>query len=456
MKDRREPKIAVGLIDGAKSIRLSLHGGYERADATGACTPMDDGEHELTAASGELHLVPRSPAESFFRIETTIGIDFHWQQRELQSFHGGLRVEVDGERGLVAINDVPLETYLTSVICSEMNAASPPDLLRAHAIISRSWLLAQIGPPPDGFGSLSAREGRASHDEGPVKPVRSTPEAAAGPGEQIKWYDREAHRRFDVCADDHCQRYQGITRIATSIVADALRSTRGMVLLHRGRVADARYAKCCGGVTEAYRAAWHDEDVPYLVPIFDGPDPRLPARSLTEEEAARAFIETPPAGAFCRCDDTKILDAILPRYDRNTLDFFRWTVRLGAEEATELVDKKIGVNVGRIIMLEGVERGPSGRLIKLRIRGERGSIVIGKELEIRRALSKTHLYSSAFVVDVEGPPERPEAFVLRGAGWGHGVGLCQIGAAVMGTRGYSHQQILAHYYPNTTLGSIYD
>jgi peptidoglycan hydrolase-like amidase len=428
MSGRKEPQIAVGLVDGAKSIKLSLHGGYRKADG-GA---IEDGDYTLSAdAATPFHVVPRSSKDSFFRIETTIGIDFHWQQRELQSFRGSLRVERDGDRGLVAINDVPLETYLSSVICSEMNADSPLDLLRAHAIISRSWLLAQIGP----------------------QPKRSGP--SSGPGEHIRWYDREAHRRFDVCADDHCQRYQGITRIASPVVADAVRATWGLVLLHDGQVADARFSKCCGGVTEAYRAAWHDEDVAYLQPVFDGPDPRLLEPPLTDERAARAFIDNPP-DAFCRCDDTRILDAILPSYDRKTPDFYRWRVRLEADEAGRLVKEKLGFDFGRITVLEPVARATSGRLVKLRIGGEKGSIVIGKELEIRRALSKSHLYSSAFVVDTEGPALRPEAFILRGAGWGHGVGLCQIGAAVMATRGYAHPQILAHYYPNTTLEPLYD
>jgi stage II sporulation protein D len=427
MNDRREPKISVGLIDGAKTINLSLHGGYQRADGSA----IDDGEYELSAAAAStFSVLPRS-TESFFRIERTIGIDFHWQQRELQSFRGGLRVELDRDRGLIAINDVPLETYLTSVACSEMNAASPPDLLRAHTIISRSWLLAQIGPQPQRRGP------------------------APGPGEHIKWYDRQAHQRFDVCADDHCQRYQGITRIANEVVANLIRETRGKVLLHNGQVADARYSKCCGGVVEGYRAAWHDEDVPYLVPLFDGPDQSLPARPLTEEAAFRAFIESPPQ-AFCNCDDTQILDTILPSYDRKTFDFYRWVVRLDAEEAARLIEEKAGFKFGRILALEPVERAISGRLVKLRIRGEQGSIVIGKELEIRRSLSKSHLYSSAFLVDTEGPAERPETFILRGAGWGHGVGLCQIGAAVMATQSYDHAQILAHYYPNTTLESLYE
>ena len=239
------------------------------------------------------------------------------------------------------------------------------------------------------------------------------------------------------------------------MVAESVRATRGRVLLHQGKVADARFSKCCGGVTEAYRSAWHDEDVPYLIPLFDGPDPSLPTEPLKEESAARAFIERPPA-AFCNCDDTRILDAILPSYDRKTPDFFRWKVRLTAEEATRLVEEKLGLRFGRLTALDPVERATSGRLVKLRLTGEQGSIVIGKELEIRRALSKSHLYSSAFVVDVEGPRQRPEAFLLHGAGWGHGVGLCQIGAAVMATRRYGHEQILAHYYPNTTLESLYD
>jgi peptidoglycan hydrolase-like amidase len=425
MSDRREPRISVGLVDGAKSIELSLHG-YQHAGGG----PIDDGAHELKADAGHtLHVVPRSP-ESFFRIATTIGIDFHWQQRETQSFHGGLRVERDGDR-LIAINDVPLETYLSSVICSEMNAASPPESLRAHSVISRSWLLAQIAPQPQ--------------RDGP----------APGPGEHIKWYDRQAHQRFDVCADDHCQRYQGITRIANETAAEAVRVTRGMVLLHGGKVADARYYKCCGAVVESYRAAWHDEDVPYLVPLFDGPDESLPKPPLTEERAFRAFIDSPP-DAFCNCNDTRILDTILPTYDRKTPDFYRWTVRLGHEDAARLIKEKLGFDFGRITALEPVERAVSGRLVKLGIRGDKGSIVIGKELEIRRALSKSHLYSSAFLVETEGPSDRPDTFILRGAGWGHGVGLCQIGAAVMATRGYDHRKILAHYYPNTTLESLYD
>ncbi len=326
---------------------------------------------------------------------------------------------------------MPLEAYLTSVICSEMSASSPPELLRAHAVISRSWLLAQVR-----------------------QVLRGEPPPVASENERVIWYDREAHLDFDVCADDHCQRYQGLQRVASPEVEAAIAATRGLVLSHAGEVCDARFSKCCGGVVEDYRVAWHDLAVPYLVSLRDADDRSLPDPLMTDEAIVRRFIESPPE-AHCNCDDEAILDAILPSHDRSTADFFRWEVRLGAVEAGALVRDKIGVDLGRLLALEPVERGLSGRLIKLRLRGEKGELVLGKELEIRRALSSSHLYSSAFVVDVEGPAERPETFVLHGAGWGHGVGLCQIGAAVMATRGQDHTAILAHYYPGTALERWY-
>ena len=353
-------------------------------------------------------------------LEATIGIDFHWQQKEVQTFSGGLRLALQPGGRVTVINDVPLETYITSVVCSEMRSTSPPDLAKAHAIISRSWLLAQLEP----------------QTPQPTERIQA--------GEIIRWYDRQAHTGFDVCADDHCQRYQGTGRIDSPAVADAVGDTRGMVLTHGGKPCDARFSKCCGGVTEDFKTAWGDEPVPYLVPVFDGPGSKMPAQSVRE------FITSPPE-VYCHCTDERILKQVLNPYDLETNDFFRWQQKLGAQEASDLIRNKLGVDLGRIVSMEPVERGLSGRLKRLRLVGEAGSLVIGKELEIRRALSESHLYSSAFVVDTQGPDDQPEAFVLKGAGWGHGVGLCQIGAAVMAFQGVGYSEILEHYYPGTGL-----
>ena len=238
-------------------------------------------------------------------------------------------------------------------------------------------------------------------------------------------------------------------------VAAAIADTRGLVLAYADRVCDARFSKSCGGVMEEYATAWGDEAVPYLVARTDGPDPTLPQPPLTEEAAFRSFVDSPPGDYYCNCTDEEVLNRVLNDYDVTTRDFFRWQVRLEAQEATDLVARKIGLDVGRITALEPVERGPSGRLVRMRIVGETGSAVIGKELEIRRALSPSHLYSSAFYVEPQGPPEEPDAFVLIGAGWGHGVGLCQIGAAAMACRGIDYAEILAHYYPGAELKRLY-
>ena len=270
----------------------------------------------------------------------------------------------------------------------------------------------------------------------------------------MRWTEREAHQDFDVCADDHCQRYQGTARINAPGVVAAIRQTRGEVLTYNGRPCDARFSKNCGGVSEEYQTAWGDLAVPYLVALRDtrGPDRNPPA--LVDDRAMRAFLQNPPA-AYCDCTDMSILGSVLNDYDLATEGLFRWRVRLPASEASRLVSQKLGTDLGRLLNLEPVERGPSGRLKRLRLVGERGSLVIGKELEIRRVLSETHLYSSAFVVDVEGPSQRPDAFLLTGAGWGHGVGLCQIGAAVMAHQGAGYREILEHYYPGTQVQHFY-
>lgn len=440
-----EPRIAVGIIAERPSVRFKLHapfvderghtwpsGDYLAEAAAGGVRvtgPAAGAGHPLPPGALELRLTPANPATDHFSLLATIGIDFHWQRDEEQRFAGGLHIIGDGNT-VTAIDEVPLETYLASVICSEMSAGSPPEFLRSHAIISRSWLLAQLVP------------------RGAIPPPLDAP------GERIRWYDRDAHLAFDVCADDHCQRYQGLTRITSPWVAAAVQATRGEVLTHGGAVCDARFYKCCGGVTEDFRVAWADTPVPYLVPVRDDVDAAMPAPPLTDEMAARTFIEGDPP-AWCNCRDGALLSSILPSYDQETADFYRWRVRLTAEAAAALIQKKLGVDLGRVLALTPLARGLSGRIDRLRIVGDRQTLVVGKELEIRRALSESHLYSSAFVVDSEGDPARPEAFVLRGAGWGHGVGLCQIGAAAMAAQGHDHREILAHYYPGSQLERWY-
>jgi SpoIID/LytB domain protein len=305
--------------------------------------------------------------------------------------------------GLTAINDVSLEEYVTSVISSEMSASCPIELLKAHAVISRSWLCyPKLYPESVGPGNVSRRNG----------------------DEITRWYGREAHRDFDVCADDHCQRYQGITRAYSVSVSQAAQATSGEVLQYEGKVCDARFYKCCGGLTEEYRSAWDDRIVPYLISVPD-----------TDENGR----------VYCDTRDKVLLSQILPGFDQETQDFYRWTVKYSGEEIRQLVLSRLSEDLGRVVALEPLQRGPSGRIVKLRIHGELKSLVIGKELEIRRALSLSHLYSSAFEVEREG-----EIFVLSGKGWGHGVGLCQIGAAVMASRGKNYREILTHYYPGTS------
>lgn len=436
----QEPTIAVGLLDRRASATIALRGSYRNGGGT-----VGPGELRVSCRRGqlccegvlqetapELVLEPLDGDAGEFSLEATIGIDFHWEQTELQSFRGTLRVIAEGDDRLTVINDVPLETYITSVICSEMNACSPPAAVRSHAIISRSWLLAQLSQASE--------------------PAASTSDAASP---HIVWTEREAHQRYDVCADDHCQRYQGVHRTAVPEVAAAIADTRGLVLTYGDAVCDARFSKCCGGVVEEYATAWADKTIPYLTSLADAPDPSLPRPALTDEAAFRAFVDSPSPDYYCNCNDEAVLGLVLNDYDVTTRDFFRWRVRLRASEASELVSLKLGTDVGRIVALEPVQRGPSGRLLRLRIVGRNGSVEIGKELQIRRALSPSHLYSSAFYVEAEGPQEQPEAFELVGAGWGHGVGLCQIGAAVMACRGTGFAEILSHYYPHTELKRLY-
>ena len=453
-----EPTIRVGLMTGAQQARITLSEGYadEAGDPLGAgdyvARLVDDGV--VLAADGfgpdvraarALRLSPNDFDSCRVTVhDVTIGIDFHWQRKEAQQFQGALVIQAT-DSGLTIINELPLESYLVSVISSEMSAACPPELLRAHAVVSRSWLLAQLAQVPAPMGESNAGNDHDSN-EGDASAALSI----------IRWYDRESHTDFDVCADDHCQRYQGISKAFSPEAFAAVRDTRGKAMTWRDEVCDTRYSKSCGGITEVYSAAWEERDVPYLAAVYDGAaDISAYTMPLTTEANADAWIRNAPP-AFCNTQSKELLSRILPGFDQETLDFYRWRVRYEADELRALIESRLGIDVGRVRGLEPLERGRSGRLIRLQITGDRRTLVIGKELEIRRALSRSHLYSSAFVVEAEATEaDYPRAFTLIGAGWGHGVGLCQIGAAVMADHGYSHAEILSHYFPGAQLRALY-
>ncbi len=398
--------IAVGLVQSRDVIAIRLREGYR--DASGK--QYRPGSYRFSEA---VVLEPLDSARASFVVEDVkIGIGFHWEQNRRQGFRGSLRI-VDDD-GLTLINDVGLESYVESVIASEMNADSPVELLKAHAVISRSWLIAQLRQRVGDGGSYSRQE-QPGPDEWEIQ----------------RWYGRDAHTRFDVCADDHCQRYQGIEDSPDS-VRRAVEATRGQCLVFGTDVCDARFSKCCGGVTEDYSAAWDEREIPYLRSVPDGPE-RL--------DDIDSWIRSDPR-AHCNTKDEGLLRRILPDFDFETRDFFRWSVRYSREELSAVVGTKSGIDLGTVTDLEPLERGSSGRITRLRIVGSRAKLSVGKELEIRRLLSATHLFSSAFVVD-----ENRDGITLVGAGWGHGVGLCQIGAAVMASRGGVYEEILSHYYP---------
>jgi SpoIID/LytB domain protein len=390
--------LAVGLMEGRDSIDVQLSGNF----TDGNRRSYGSGRYHF---ADEIVLTSAEPDASFAIDDVTIGIGFHWERKERQVFRGGLRIL--RRKGLTVINDVPLEDYVASVISSEMSASCPLELLKAHAVISRSWLCyPKLYPESLGPGNVSIRKG----------------------DEITRWYGREAHSDFDVCADDHCQRYQGITKDHSPSVSEAVKATAREVLQYDGRVCDARFYKCCGGLTDEYRTAWDDREVPYLISLPD-----------TDENGR----------VYCDTKDKTLLAQILPGFDQETQDFYHWTVTYSGEEIRDLLIARLEEDLGVVTELEPLQRGPSGRIIRLRIAGEKKQLIIGKELEIRRALSRSHLYSSAFDV------ERSESkFVLRGKGWGHGVGLCQIGAAVMASRGKDYQEILRHYYPGTVTGQL--
>lgn len=375
---------------------------------------------------------------SFELNDVTIGIKFHWERKEDQIFKGSLKIIIENEK-LTAINILPLEDYLVSVISSEMSATSSLELLKAHAITSRSWLLAQ---------TIKSKE--LQHSGKSYQPISETPE------EYIRWYDREDHLNFDVCGDDHCQRYQGITRQSTPLVEQAISETRGTLLMDGENVCDARFSKSCGGISETFENVWEPEVHTYLQAIVDNPElPEGFDTDLTVETAAEKWIRNAPA-AFCNTRDKEVLSQVLNDYDQETKDFYRWNLTYQQADLSELIARKSGRDFGSIIDLIPVERGKSGRLKKLKIVGSKLTLTIGKELEIRKTLSESHLYSSAFVVDKLNITDGiPAEFVLTGAGWGHGVGLCQIGAAMMGAKGYKYDEILLHYFRGASISKEY-
>ena len=392
----------------------------------------------------ELSFTPQQDTSSFFELQdVTIGINFHWERKEVQRFKGELKIIVEDDR-LTAINIIPIEDYLTSVISSEMSATASLELLKAHAVISRSWLL----------NKLKVANGKLKVIMHPDNTANF--ELSTLPSQLIKWYDHEAHKNFDVCADDHCQRYQGITRTSTPQAIEAVFATRGEVLMYEGEICDARFSKCCGGAFEEFQNCWENVKHPYLIGQRDSKtETRLP--DLTKEVEADKWIRTSPA-AFCNTHNKQVLSQVLNNYDQETTDFYRWRVCYSQQELSELIHKRSGIEFGKIIDLIPVERGTSGRLVRLKIVGTLRTLIIGKELEIRRTLSSSHLYSSAFVVDKEykeDEKEIPSRFILTGSGWGHGVGLCQIGAAVMGEQGYKYKEILSHYYPGSAIEQQY-
>ncbi len=373
---------------------------------------------------------------SFELLNVTIGINFHWERKENQKFTGTLKI-IKEENYLTAINILPLESYLLSVISSEMGANSSLELLKAHSVISRSWILAQINK------SIIRKKTKHSFFIDKEK-------------ERIRWYDREDHHNFDVCADDHCQRYQGITKVTKQKVKEAVETTRGQVLTYENVICDTRYSKCCGGITEHYENVWEPVSFPYLTKVIDAPliTDELNVDLRSEEETKKWMLTNP--ACYCNTSEQSILKQVLNDYDLETKDFFRWKVTLPQEQLCSLLKQKANIELGEILDLVPLERGVSGRIIRIRIDGTKGSFILGKELEIRKAFSTSHLYSSAFIVEKGKIINKvPESFNLHGTGWGHGVGLCQIGAAVMGAKGFSYKEILSHYFIGAELTKKY-
>ena len=441
---RTQPKLEVGIMS-AKEIEFEI-----LTDGAGSRKAvMREGKIEYDGALyDELYFEEQNPSTmfaepTFILHNVTIGVNFHWERQENQKFAGALKIIVENGQ-LTAVNVVGVEDYLLSVISSEMSATASEEFLKAHAVISRSWVMAQIATSrrshkvevPEGVNNVPAL---VSHLDG----VFASREKVDHDSEieYIKWYDHDDHRNFDVCADDHCQRYQGLTRATGMTVRKAIDSTWGQVIKFDGQLCDARFSKCCGGRMEKFSTCWSDEDMAYLQPLADAP-------------------EHGDGKCFCDTQDKEILGQVLNNYDQETVGFYRWKVEYGRVELSDIVARRSGIDLGLISSLEPLERGESERIYKLKITGCKKSLTVGKELEIRRLLSESHLKSSAFDVEymcagrTVTATDDWDTLVLHGKGWGHGVGLCQIGAAVMASQGYTYQQILSHYYPGTSIEAM--
>jgi SpoIID/LytB domain protein len=445
--NQSEPIIHVGILS-ATTIEFVLNGVF--TDKNGKefsgkqVANLENGKIRFNdILFDELIFEPVSSDSSFDLIDVVIGINFHWERKENQRFKGALKIIVETWHAaslpkitLTAINRIGVEDYLTSVISSEMSATASDELLKAHAVISRSWLLCPL------------QKSRTKKQNSKLETRNSEL--------RIKWYERDAHTHFDVCADDHCQRYQGITRASTSAVEKAIEATRGEVLWADEEICDARFSKSCGGASETFENCWAPEHHSYLTKVIDNPvEPKGFELDLTLEANAEKWIRQSPE-AFCNTTDKKVLAQVLNNYDQETTDFYRWKVEYTQAEISELLARRSGIDFGEIVDMIPVKRGESARLIELKIVGTKQTIIVGKELEIRKWLSNSHLYSSAFVVDkFETVNEIPQKFILTGAGWGHGVGLCQIGAAVMGEKGYLYNEILLHYFKGAELKRKY-
>jgi SpoIID/LytB domain protein len=431
----------------AREISFTLNGKYEsdpgnlvlgdkcRAFYRNGKIVLVSEEREISS-TGQIILKPAGSDMSFTLHDVVIGIGFHWERTEDQVFKGSLKFIAEEDR-ITAVNLIHIEEYLKSVISSEMKATSSAELLKAHAVISRSWLLAQIE--------------KSRKNRGENSPVRTE---FISDTEITRWYDREDHTNYDVCADDHCQRYQGITRAASPVVAEAVEETIGEVLVYGDEICDTRFSKCCGGITELFENVWGPVHHPYLQSITDNASsPPGSSQAPVDNERAEDWIRSSPE-AFCNTTDKKILGQVLNDYDMETMDFFRWKVTYGQDELSDIIRTRTGIDFGTVTGLVPLERGSSGRITRLKIEGTKKNLIIGKELEIRKSLSKSHLYSSCFYVE-KTESGKETKFILHGAGWGHGVGLCQIGAAVMASEGYRYDEILMHYFRGAELKRIY-
>jgi SpoIID/LytB domain protein len=443
------PKVSVGILN-ADEIKFVLYGDYHLENGKeifqgNFSATLENNKVKITSEDktfyieiGEGFEPSNEESDSFMIRDVLIGINFHWQQKQNQQFLGAIKfVKENGK--LTAVNYLSVEDYLVSVISSEMSATSSIELLKAHAVISRSWLFAQME---------KKKELDSQH--------KKNTSSFVSEDEIIRWYDREDHTLYDVCADDHCQRYQGITKLYAHNAQTAIEETKGLVLVYDDKICDTRFSKSCGGISENFENVWEPIEHPYLKAIVDYKFPPDGYElDLTIEENAVKWIKSNPP-AFCNTNDERVLNQFLVDYDRNTKDFYRWTIEYTQEEISELIARKTGIDFGEILDFVPIERGPSGRLIKLRVVGSKKTMTIGKELEIRKMLSENHLYSSAIVIEKKNIENGvPKNFKIYGAGWGHGVGLCQIGAAVMSDMGYKFDEILAHYFKDANLKKIY-